>query len=61
MDPVASGGNKFPTIRNALAGVRRQLVYSLSKYLMSPYLMPVMGRWEQKVNETDKAPESGCF
>lgn len=39
MDLAASGGNQFPIIRGAPANVRRQLVDSLSKYLMSLYFV----------------------
>ena len=42
MDPAASGGNKFPIVGGAPTHARRQLVYSLSKYLMSSHFVSVM-------------------
>lgn len=39
MNLAASGGNQFPIIRGATANVRRQVVDSLSKYLMSLFVL----------------------
>lgn len=45
MELAASAGNKFPIIGGAPTDAIRQLVYSLSKYLISFYFMSVMGYW----------------